>query len=308
MRAVITGAAGFIGSTLCDALLARGDELVPIDCFTPYYDRTDKERNSRGFTVVDADLCTADLAPIVRGADVVFHFAAQPGVRASWSDGFDTCERHNVLATQRLLEAVAASAVPRLVFASSSSVYGAASGTVYEDSLLRPRSPYGVTKLAGEALCAAYAAERDVHVVMLRLFTVYGPRQRPDMAIHRLIESALGGDAFPLYGDGARRRDFTYVDDVVSAAVLAATAEAETGSIFNVAGGVSIELSELVDVVARAVGRPPRLERRDRQPGDVPATAAQTKQAESVLGWRPSVALGDGIAAQVAWHRRRSGT
>ena len=307
MRAVVTGAAGFIGSTLCDALLAAGDEVVAVDCFTPYYERSVKERNSRGFAVADVDLCAADLAPIVRDADVVFHLAAQPGVRASWSDGFDTCERHNVLATHRLLEAAASSGVPRVVFASSSSVYGAAAGTVDEDSPLRPRSPYGVTKLAGEALCAAYAAERDVHVVMLRLFTVYGPRQRPDMAIHRLIQSAMGGEAFPLYGDGSQRRDFTFVDDVVSAALLAASAETQSDAIFNVAGGASIELSELVEVVARAVGRPPRLERRDRQPGDVPATAAQTKRAESVLGWQPTVALEDGIAAQVAWHHQRSG-
>ena len=307
MRAVVTGAAGFIGSTLCDALLAAGEVVIAVDSFTPYYDRSVKERNSRGFALTDVDLCTADLAPIVRDADVVFHLAAQPGVRASWSDGFDACERHNVLATQRLLEAVASSGVPRLVFASSSSVYGAAPGTVDEDSPLRPRSPYGVTKLAGEALCAAYAAERDVHVVMLRLFTVYGPRQRPDMAIHRLIESAFGGEAFPLYGDGTQRRDFTFVDDVVRAALRAATADAESGAIFNIAGGASVELSELVDAVARAVGRPPRLESRERQPGDVPATAAQTKRAESVLGWQPAVTLDEGIQAQARWHRRRSG-
>lgn len=306
----MTGAAGFIGSTLCEALRARGDEVLAVDCYTPYYARAVKVQNSRAFDVVDVDLRTTDLRAIVAGADAVFHFAAQPGVRASWHDGFDDCESHNVLATQRLLEAAVTASVPRVVFASSSSVYGAAAGEVEETSLLRPRSPYGVTKLAAEHLCAAYAEERGLAVRILRLFTVYGPRQRPDMAIHRLIESALGGAPFPMYGDGTQRRDFTYVDDVVRAACLAADADPEAlgdgaVSVINIAGGSTVELNALVGLVADCVGEEPKIERNDRQAGDVPSTAACTSLADRRLGWRPEVGIEEGVAAQVEWHRAR---
>lgn len=303
MRAVVTGAAGFIGSTLCDTLLQRGDDLVAVDCFTPYYPQMVKERNASGFEVTPIDLRSAELRELVEDVDVVFHLAAQPGVRASWSD-FDECESHNVLATQRLLDAAtAAPNRPRVVFASSSSVYGSAGGAVGEEAPLHPRSPYGVTKLAGEHLCVAYAEEFGLRVTILRLFTVYGPRQRPDMAIHRLIDSALGGPPFPLYGDGQQRRDFTFVTDVVAALLAAAEADVKPASVFNVAGGSSVALVDLIEAITRAAGGAPSIERHDRQRGDVPATEASIERATTSLGWIPQVKLTEGIEAQVAWHR-----
>src|SRR3954447_5448772 len=219
MRALVTGAAGFIGSSLVDALLVRGDSVRGIDCFTPYYGRADKEANLAGalqhheFELVEADLRTCAIEPLLEGVDVVFHQAAQAGVRLSWADGFADYDGHNILATQRLLEAVKAAGVQRLVYASSSSVYGNAPAyPTNEDDLPRPHSPYGVTKLAAEHLCNLYAANWGVPTVSLRYFTVYGPRQRPDMAMHRLVESALNHTPFPLYGDGSQVRDFTFVE------------------------------------------------------------------------------------------------
>src|SRR5436190_14494075 len=223
MRALVTGAAGFVGSHLAEALLARGDTVVGVDCFTPYYARSDKEQNiaaavaCAGFELVEADLRGADIAALLDGVDAVFHQAAQAGVRLSWSDGFADYVGHNVLATQRMLEAVhAARPGARVVYASSSSVYGnQARYPTVETDLPGPYSPYGVTKLAAEHLCALYAENWGLHTVSLRYFTVFGPRQRPDMSIHRLCEAALRGDVFPRFGDGTQVREFTYVDDIV---------------------------------------------------------------------------------------------
>ena len=305
MRAVVTGAAGFIGSTLCDALLSGGHEVLAVDCFTPYYDTDVKRTNAAGFTVVEADLRHADLHEWLAATDVVFHLAAQPGVRSSWADGFETYDSHNVLATQRLLEAAADRRVHRLVVASSSSVYGDVPHPVHEDAPLAPRSPYGVTKAAAEHLVGAYAAARGLETVILRLFTVYGPRQRPDMLIHRLIESALGGPACPLYGDGSQSRDFTYVDDVVSALLLSASADVERGATFNIAGGTCAPLSAVIDMVRDCVGQAPLLDRQGVQRGDVVSTRAVTEKARRALGWAPAVDLRQGIAAQVEWHLRQ---
>jgi len=309
---LVTGAAGFIGSQLVDALLADGHEVVGVDAFTPYYDRATKESNlatarpHERFRFVEADLRDADLAPLLDGVDVVFHQAAQPGVRLSWSDGFATYDACNVLATQRLLEAARQAGVRRGVYASSSSVYGNADRyPVDESDLPKPHSPYGVTKLAAEHLCGLYAANHGVSTVALRYFTVYGPRQRPDMAFHRLIESALDGEPFPLYGDGSHVRDFTYVGDVVRANALAGQADVPAGTVVNVCAGGSIAMRDVIDAVGEAVGSPVPVERHPEQPGDVQRTGGSGEAARRLLGWEPRTTLLDGIAAQVAWHRAR---
>lgn len=311
MRTVVTGAAGFVGSHLSDALLRAGHEVVGVDRFSDYYGRAAKEANLRdaqaqsGFSLRETDLASEDLNALVSGADVVFHLAGQPGVRPSWQDGFRHYVDDNVLATQRLLEAVHTSAPDaRVVYASSSSVYGnAAAYPCVEDQALAPFSPYGVTKLGGEHLCGLYAANWGLSVVSLRLFTVYGPRQRPDMAMHRLCRAALDGTDFPLYGDGSAERDFTYVDDVVRAFQAAAEAEVETGLVCNVAGNEPVALSSVIDMIGELAGSPVPLERRDHQPGDVARTGGSIQRAGEQLGWKPTVSLAEGVAAQLEWHR-----
>jgi nucleoside-diphosphate-sugar epimerase len=313
MRALVTGVAGFVGSHVAEALVARGDTVVGIDCFTPYYDRAAKTANLAGlvagdrFELVDADLRDLDLAACVDGVDAVFHQAAQPGVRLSWSGGFTDYVGHNVVATQRLLEAVkAARPQARVVYASSSSVYGNQPRyPTKEGDLPRPYSPYGVTKLAGEHLCGLYAENWGLHTVSLRYFTVFGPRQRPDMSIHRLCAAALGGEPFPRYGDGTQIREFTFVGDVVHANVLAAEADVAPGTYVNVAGGGEITLNELIDLVGEVAGTPVKVEERGAQPGDAYRNGGATDRARALLGWEPKVGLRDGIRAQLAWHRSR---
>ena len=319
---LITGVAGFIGSQLAEALVAAGETVVGVDCFTPYYDRAAKEANlaelrtgadHERFRFHEVDLRTVppdDLAGLLDGVDVVYHQAAQPGVRLSWSDGFATYDECNVLATQRLLEAVRAvsseGAGPRVVYASSSSVYGNAGRyPVLETDLPRPHSPYGVTKLAAEHLCNLYAANYGVSTVALRYFTVYGPRQRPDMAHHRLIEAALDQRPFPLFGDGSAVRDFTFVGDVVRANILAGTADVAPGTVVNVCAGGSTVLNDLIDAVGEAVGQPVPVDRQPEQAGDVRRTGGSNDLAATELGWSPQTSLVDGIRAQVDWHRSR---
>jgi UDP-glucuronate 4-epimerase len=312
MAHLVTGAAGFIGSQLVEALLDAGHDVVGVDCFTPYYDRATKEanlavaRDHDRFRFVEADLRDADLGPLLDGVEVVYHQAAQPGVRLSWSDGFATYDACNVLATQRLLEAALQAGVRRVVYASSSSVYGNADRyPVTETDLPRPHSPYGVTKLAAEHLCGLYGANHGLPTVALRYFTVYGPRQRPDMAFHRLVEGALDGQPFPLYGDGSHVRDFTYVGDVVAANVAAATAQVDPGTVVNVCAGGATVLRDVIDAVGDAVGSPVPIEQHPEQPGDVARTGGSNDAARALLGWEPQTSLADGIAAQVAWHRGR---
>ena len=312
MRALVTGAAGFIGSTLTDALLARGDHVVGVDCFTPYYDRAAKESNlatarkSDRFELIEADLRSDDIESLVDGVDAVFHQAAQPGVRLSWSDGFADYVGHNVLATQRLLEAVKANGTAKVVYASSSSVYGNAPAyPTTEEDLPRPHSPYGVTKLAAEHLCNLYAANWGVHTVSLRYFTVYGPRQRPDMAFHRLLEAALSGRPFPLYGDGSAIRDFTFVGDAVGANLAAADGDTAPGTVLNVAGGSSIAMRDLLTLAGDIVGGPVDIEQLPNQPGDVARTGGTIDRAQRLLGWEPTTDLRTGLSAQVDGHRAR---
>lgn len=309
MLALVTGVAGFIGSSLADRLVADGWSVRGVDRFTAYYEEALKRSNlasvssSAKFQLVEADLLTAELGPLLDEVDVVFHQAAQPGVRLSWADGFRLYNDLNVNLTQRLLEAVRTRPIKRFVYASSSSVYGQAPAwPTTENTETRPHSPYGVTKLAGELLCGAYGANFGVPTVSLRYFTVYGPRQRPDMATHRLIEAARHGTPFPLYGDGQQIRDFTHVSDVVSANMMAATTDLPAGTVMNIAGGGSTKLLDLVQLVGDAVGREVPVNWLPAQPGDVHRTGGDTTRAAELLGWTPRVGIEEGVASQVAWH------
>ena len=310
---IVTGAAGFIGSHLAEALLDRGRVVVAVDSFTGHYPAADKWANlsgllgQPGFELHRLDLATADLGHLLAGAAAVFHLAAKPGVPTSFGPGFSTYLHDNVLATQRLLEACVLAQVPRVIFASSSSIYGdAPSYPVTEESRTRPVSPYGVTKLAAEHLCQAYArlAEPPMAVAMLRYFTVYGPRQRPDMGFRRFIDAALAGRPVVVYGDGTQTREFTYVDDVVRATLLAMTAPVEVQAI-NIGGGRRVSLNEALDLIGEATGRHLRIDRRAPLPGDARHTGADGTRGEALLGYRPETDLAAGLAAQVAWTSER---
>jgi UDP-glucuronate 4-epimerase len=306
-RALVTGCAGFIGSHLCERLVAEGYDVVGVDAFRPYYDRADKLSNlavlegAPRFELVEADLTTAGLEPLLDGAPVVFHLAAQPGVRLSFGDGFMDYTLDNVVATQRVFEAAAEAGCPRVVWASSSSVYGDAAEypSVEDRTPTAPRSPYGVTKRACEDL-AAIARSGGLSVVGLRYFTVYGPRQRPDMAMRRLCEALLGGARFPLYGDGSQSRDFTHVADAVDATYRAALAGDAEG-IYNVGGGHEATLAEVISVLEDLAGRAAVLDHRPPQAGDVLRTAADTSKARRDLGWQPTVGLEEGLRSQLDW-------
>ncbi|MGY1709489.1 NAD-dependent epimerase/dehydratase family protein [Geodermatophilus sp. SYSU D00758] len=305
MSVLVTGVAGFVGSALARRLLASGEEVVGIDSLTDYYDPVLKKENlstipSAGFSFVNADLTTADLDGLLAGVSVVFHEAGQPGVRKSWGEDFGTYAEANVLATQRLLEACRrAPDLTRLVYASSSSVYGNARAyPTTEEDLPRPHSPYGVTKLAAEHLCTLYADNFDVPTVSLRYFTVYGPGQRPDMAFNRFIRAALAGEPIEVYGTGEQVRDFTFVDDVVAANLLAAGGDVPPGSVFNVSGGTSISVNEVLDVLSGIAGRPLTVRRTGAVAGDVRRTGGSADRIHEVLGWQPTVDIATGLRAQ----------
>jgi nucleoside-diphosphate-sugar epimerase len=308
-RVVVTGAAGFIGSHLAEALLDHGFEVTGIDAFTGSYAEAHKRANAAGlmerpgFELVEGDLSTMEVDPLLLGADVVFHQAAQAGVRSSWGLDFDVYVRDNVIATQRLLEACVRCDVRRLVAASSSSVYGdAAAYPTTEESITRPVSPYGVTKLASEHLCLAYAqlGTSAMTVATLRYFTVYGPRQRPDMAFRRFLEAAYAGRPITVYGDGEQTRDFTFVGDAVRANLLAMTAPFQAEPV-NVGGGRRVALNEVLDLIGRITGRRLRIVRAPSQPGDARHTGADGARAEALLDYRPEVDLETGLVREAAW-------
>ena len=304
MRALVTGAAGFIGSHLSERLLRDGATVIGLDALTDYYSRDRKERNlidlrgRAGFTFTEASLSDADLSSLLDDVTHVFHLAAQPGVRKSWGRDFRVYTVNNVDATQTLLEACKGRPIERFVFASSSSVYGdEVPLPMREDARLQPVSPYGVTKLAAEHLCQLYHANHDVPTVSLRYFTVYGPRQRPDMGFSRFLRAAMRGDAVTQFGDGLQTRDFTFVADVVAATVAAGT-RGTPGSVYNIGGGTRVELLDVFRLIERITGQPLRIEQVDTQHGDMRDTYADTSRARVELGFSPAVALDAGLRAQ----------
>ncbi len=307
-HALVTGAAGFIGSTLSERLLADGVRVTGVDCFTDYYDPALKRRNLEaaskhpGFRLLELDLGAADLAALP-DVDVIFHQAAQAGVRASWGREFTSYVHHNVLATQRLLERYRDATLERFVYASSSSVYGDAERYPTDEALLpRPFSPYGVTKLAGEHLVLLYGRNFGLPVAALRYFTVYGPRQRPDMAFHRFCRALLRGEEIAVYGDGKQSRDFTYIDDAVEANVRAWKRAAPQG-VYNIGGGSQVEVLEAIALLEGALGVKARLRFEPRPPGDPLRTRADAARLRADLDYATRVGIADGLAAEAAWAR-----
>ena len=297
MRYVVTGAAGFIGSHLLGTLLERGHDAVGWDAFTDYYDPALKEANAVGLPIERVDLVDDPLD--LAGFDGVFHLAGQPGVR-SFGLVFPSYVRHNILASQRVFEAAVVGGA-KAVLASSSSIYGeAAAYPTPEDTVPRPLSPYGITKLASEHLASAYTREFGLHAAVVRYFTIFGPRQRPDMAFTRMVTSLAEGLPFELYGDGTQSRSFTYVHDAVEA-TIAAMEGAPAGSVYNVGGGVEVSMLEAIEALGRIAGRRLELVRAPRAEGDVARTSADTSRIESELGWKARTPFEEGLEAQWRW-------
>jgi UDP-glucose 4-epimerase len=316
LKAVVTGAGGFIGSHLSERLLADGHEVVGVDSFTDYYPRARKEQNlevarsHRNFSFEELDLVDGNLAGVLEGADFVYHLAGQPGVRPSWGDQFDRYARDNLIATQRLLENLKGSRIKRLVFAGSSSVYGDAEAfPTRESALPRPISPYGVTKLAAEHLAHLYKRNFGIPAVSVRYFTVYGPRQRPDMAFARFMQALADGEAIEVFGDGEQTREFTFVSDAVEGTVKAATTDV-VGMVFNLGGGSRVTVNKVLATLEEISNLELRREYLPAAPGDPRHTGASINLARERLGWEPRVSLREGLTKQWEWFqdaRRRKG-
>jgi nucleoside-diphosphate-sugar epimerase len=306
MKCLVTGAAGFIGSHLCEALLQAGHSVIGIDAFIPYYPRAIKEANlagaltERNLTFHTLDLRSDPIEPLMEGIDTVFHLAAMAGLLKSWTD-FHLYESCNLTATHRLLEAVSARrGVQRFIYASTSSVYGRFSSG--DETLpTRPISPYGVTKLAAENLCRAYAEERGLPLVVLRYFSIYGPRQRPDMGYHRFIDALLTGQPITVYGDGYQVRGNTYMTDCIAATMAAV--RALPGEVYNVGGGEAVSVWDVLGKLEAIIGRPLMIRREPARPGDQRYTLADTTKLTRHLGWQPKIGLDEGLARQAAWQR-----
>jgi nucleoside-diphosphate-sugar epimerase len=312
-RVVVTGAAGFIGSHLCERLLTLGHKVVGIDSFTDYYERARKEQNladsraNPGFTFEEMDLVEADLPGVMRGASVVYHLAGQPGVRPSLGGQFDRYVRDNVIATQRLLEALKETPIERLVFAGSSSVYGDAEMFPTKESALpRPVSPYGVTKLAAEHMALLYTKNFGLPAVSVRYFTVFGPRQRPDMAFARFMQALVDREAIEVFGDGEQTREFTYVSDAVEGTIKAATADV-AGQVFNLGGGSRVTINGVLATLEDISGIKVRRQTLPSAPGDPRHTGASINLARERLGWEPRVSLREGLTKQWQWFQATRG-
>jgi len=306
---IVTGAAGFIGSHIAETLLQKGEEVIGIDEFNDYYDPFFKNKNVSflqsydNFELIEADIQFIDWDSLLKDVDVVYHQAAQAGVRASWGQGFRFYTERNISATQVLLEAAKdAKNLKRLVYASTSSVYGDAE-TLPTSELICPKpvSPYGITKLAAERLCGLYHKNFDVPFVALRYFTVYGPRQRPDMAFHKFFKAVIDDEAIPVYGDGLQTRDFTFVSDAVAANLAAATVDDAVGEIFNIGGGSRVVLKEVLETMEEVVGKPIKRNHIEKAMGDARHTAADVSKAKKILGYQPQISLREGLTKEWEW-------
>ena len=308
---IVTGVAGFIGSHLAEALLRQGDRVIGVDHFNDYYDPTLKRKNiaeleqNAKFELVEGDIQSLNWVGLLETAEVIYHQAAQAGVRASWGTGFRAYTDRNVNATQVLLEAaMAAPRLQRFVFASTSSVYGNAETLpTYETTCPQPVSPYGITKLAAEQLCWLYHQNFGVPVTALRYFTVYGPRQRPDMAFHKFFKAVIDDRAIPVFGDGQQTRDFTFVSDAIAANLAAATIPEAIGEVFNIGGGSRVVLANVIDTMEQIVGQPIKRQNIDRAIGDARHTAADVSKAQKLLGYQPQVSLAAGLSQEWQWIR-----
>jgi UDP-glucose 4-epimerase len=316
-RALVTGCAGFIGSHLTEALLAEGVSVVGVDCFNDNYGRNQKLHNLEfarswdGFEFVPIDLARGELDELVEGTEVVFHLAAEPGVRSSWGPRFANYLRNNVASTQHLLEAASGRTDVRFVYASSSSIYGQAESLpTLESTTPRPYSPYGLTKLAAEHLFDSYFTNFGVPSTSLRFFTVYGPRQRPDMAFRRFCEAAIAGQTIDIYGDGEQSRDFTFVGDIVAAMLSAAVEPGAVGNVFNLGGGSQVSVNDVLRMMEELSSRSLDIRHLAPQSGDVRATSADTTRARTVLGFEPATSFEDGLAEEFDWvaNRQRATT
>jgi nucleoside-diphosphate-sugar epimerase len=308
MNILVTGAAGFIGSHLCERLVRDGHAVTGVDCFTPYYPRHLKERNLEGlarcptFTLAERDLSDCEVGPLLKGVDYVYHLAAMPGLVKSWTE-FETYSRCNITATYRLLDAVTDSQVRRVIYVSTSSVYGKyARGD--EDQPIRPVSPYGVTKYAAENICRAFIAEKGLSVTTLRYFSVYGPRQRPDMAYHRFIDALLNGRTIDLFGDGEQARSSTYVGDCVEA--TAAALYLPPDEVYNVGGGEVVTVNEVIRRLGAISGLRAKVRHLPARVGDQRDTAANTDKLARAIGWRPKVGIDEGLRRQFEWMSRQA--
>lgn len=303
VKVLVTGCAGFIGSSIVDELLKRNYEVIGVDALRDYYSRSLKEKNIENairdehFIFEEGDLLDVNLPNV----EYVIHEAAQAGVRTSWGEGFDIYAKDNILVTQRLLEHYKSSDIKKFVFASSSSVYGDSELPMREDRLLKPVSPYGVSKLAAENLCYLYFKNYSVPTISLRYFTVYGPRQRPDMAINRFTHSIINNEEIVVFGAGEQTRDFTYISDVVDATLNAMLSDDE-GEVFNVGGGSTISVNKLVSLLEKAVEKDALIRYIDKQKGDVKDTYADIAKAKSI-NWSPSVPITKGVVKYVDWVR-----
>lgn len=307
VRSLVTGVAGFIGSHIAERLIKKGHEVLGVDCFTDYYARSIKEKNLKGlfkeqrFAFLQANLLETNLRELLTNVDYIFHQAAQAGVRSSWGGEFEIYTSHNVLATQKLLEACKGLGIKRFIYASSSSVYGDSEELpLREESFLRPISPYGVTKLAGENLCYSYWKNYQIPVTSLRYFTVYGPRQRPDMAFHKFMRALLTDKDIEIYGSGDQTRDFTFISDAVFGNMLAMESNI-VGQVFNIGGGSRVSVNEVLDSIQKITGKTAKIVYRDVQKGDVKHTLADTGKAKRYLDYTPEVDLITGLTEQWKW-------